>query len=113
MDVRLAGGNTNTEGRVEIRLDDGHWGVSCAHGWGVREAIVTCRHLGLQYAAAALETRMYGGESKSRINTTERSLLEKSDSCTLLLESCIISSYFKLTISDCSDTSILYTLWPT
>ena len=40
MDVRLAGGNTNTEGRVEIRLDDGHWGVSCAHGWGVREAMV-------------------------------------------------------------------------
>ena len=47
----------------------------------------------------------------SGINTTERSLLEKIHSCTLLLESCIMSSYFESTISDCSDASILCTLW--
>ena len=40
----------------------------------------------------------------------ERSLLEKIDSHTLLLEYCIMSSYFESTISDFGDTSILYTL---
>ena len=49
---------------------------------------------------------------RSRINTTEKTLLEKIDSCTLLLKSCIMSSYFESTISDCSVASILYTLWP-
>ena len=41
----------------------------------------------------------------------EKTLLEKIDSCTLLLKSCIMSSYFESTISDCSVASILYTLW--
>ena len=45
-----------------------------------------------------------------RINTTERSLLEKIDSRTLLLESCLMSSYFESSISDCTDASILYSL---
>ena len=45
------------------------------------------------------------------INTMERSLLEKINHRTLLLESCIMSSYFESTISNCSDASILYTLW--
>ena len=46
-----------------------------------------------------------------RINTTEKTLLEKIDSHLLLLKSCIITSYFELTISDCSVASIVYTLW--
>ena len=41
----------------------------------------------------------------------ERSLLEKIDSHTLLLKSCVMSSYFESTISDCSVASILCTLW--
>ena len=45
-----------------------------------------------------------------RIITTEKTLLEKIDSHTLLLKSCIMSSYFKSIISDCSVASILYTL---
>ena len=46
----------------------------------------------------------------TQINITERSLLEKIN--TLLLESCIMSSDFELTISDCRDASILQTLCP-
>ena len=46
-----------------------------------------------------------------RIYTTEKSLLEKIDSRTLLLESCVMSSYFESIISDCRVTSFLYTLW--
>ena len=40
----------------------------------------------------------------------KKTLLEKIDSHTLQLKSCIMSSYFESTISDCSVTSILYTL---
>ena len=46
-----------------------------------------------------------------QINTTEKTFLETIDSHTLLLKSCIMSSYFKSTISDCCVASILYTLW--
>ena len=48
--------------------------------------------------------------SQPQINTTERSLLEKIDSCTLLLESCFMSSNLESTISDSSHASILYSL---
>ena len=41
----------------------------------------------------------------------EKTLLEKIDSHTLLLKSCVMSSYFESTISDCSVASILYSLW--
>ena len=54
---------------------------------------------------------LINGQPYSQINTTEKTLLEKIDSNTLLLKSCIISSYFESTISDCSVASILYTLW--
>ena len=47
-------------------------------------------------------------EHMNKQNTTARSLLEKIDSHTLLLESCIMSNNFKSTISDCGDASILY-----
>ena len=50
-------------------------------------------------------------DNELNTNTTERSLLETIDSCTLLLLSCVMSSYFKSTISDCNDASILYSLW--
>ena len=62
MDVRLAGGRTAAEGRLEMRsdiafllvvllctrFDGGPWGVACGDGWGVREAMVACRQLGLR-----------------------------------------------------------------
>ena len=41
----------------------------------------------------------------------EKTLLEKIDCCTLLIKSCVKSSYFESTISDCSVASNLYTLW--
>ena len=49
--------------------------------------------------------------SDPQINTTEKTLFEKIDSHTLLLKSCVMSSYFESTISDCCVASILYTLW--
>ena len=45
-DVRLAGGNAFSEGRVEI-FYKGVWGPVCDDGWGSKEAQVVCRSLGL------------------------------------------------------------------
>ena len=43
--VRLAGGKSEHEGRVEI-CSNGVWGTVYGGGWDVREAIVVCRQLG-------------------------------------------------------------------
>ena len=43
--VRLAGGKSEYEGRVEI-CSNGVWGTVYDRGWGVQEAIVVCRQLG-------------------------------------------------------------------
>ena len=45
-EVRLVDGANNNEGRVEICLDD-EWGTVCDQMWGVTDARVVCRQLGL------------------------------------------------------------------
>jgi lysyl oxidase-like protein 2/3/4 len=47
LELRLMGGRTEDEGRLEVRFDRGPWGVICGDGWGVREAMVACRQLGI------------------------------------------------------------------
>ena len=41
VEVRLAGGRVEDEGRVEVKLDAGAWGVVCGDGWGVRDRVLT------------------------------------------------------------------------
>jgi len=67
MDIRLAGGRTEKEGRIEMKFDDGDWGVACGDGWGVREAIVACKQLGLGYAAATMSTSIFGGSNMTKV----------------------------------------------
>lgn len=46
--LRLVGGTSNTEGRVEICINE-TWGTICDDGWTGIDAQVACRSLGFSY----------------------------------------------------------------
>lgn len=46
VDIRLAGGKVQWEGRVEVRRPGStDWGTVCDDGWDDEDAGVVCRHL--------------------------------------------------------------------
>ncbi|XP_066594103.1 protein bark beetle [Prorops nasuta] len=44
--VRLLGGKSNLEGRLQVRIGD-KWGTVCNYGWTIRDAGLVCHQLGL------------------------------------------------------------------
>lgn len=44
--VRLLGGKTNLEGRLQVKIGE-KWGTVCNYGWTIRDAALICHQLGL------------------------------------------------------------------
>ena len=53
-DVRLIGGSTALEGRVEICNNDNTWGTICDDSWSTNDANVVCAQLGYSGYGMAL-----------------------------------------------------------
>lgn len=64
--VRIVGGRTYYEGRVEVQVGE-RWGTVCSAGWTTKEAMVACRQLGLGYSMHAITETWYWDSS----NVTE------------------------------------------
>ncbi|XP_020623726.1 lysyl oxidase homolog 2A-like [Orbicella faveolata] len=66
-EIRLHGGGSPFEGRVEV-FHDGKWGSVCADGWGIEEAMTVCRQLNLGYASQAVtKNNLFGGTALGMI----------------------------------------------
>ena len=83
--VRLVGGDTLLEGRVEVFLL-GQWGTVCDYNWDFVDAIVVCRQLGYLQAVEAPRSAFFGAGcgpswySSVYCTGTERNLTECSKS---------------------------------
>ena len=82
-DVRLVGGNTAREGRVEIWYNS-QWNTVCDDSWGINDANVVCQQLGYRGAITAHQSAHFGQGSGQillddlRCTGREASLLECS-----------------------------------
>lgn len=59
LEIRLVGGASFTEGRVEIFVDNG-WGTVCDHEFDIDDVTVVCKQLGFRKAEKVLPGAYFG-----------------------------------------------------
>ena len=57
--VRLVGGSSYNEGRVEVNYN-GEWGTVCDDGWSTFDANVVCRQLGFGTSGSSYYRAFFG-----------------------------------------------------
>jgi len=62
--IRLVGGSSYNEGRVEVNYN-GEWGTVCDDGWDDTDAGVACRQLGFGSSGTAIGSAHFGQGSGS------------------------------------------------
>ena len=62
--IRLVGGSSYNEGRVEVYYND-EWGTVCDDGWSSTDARVVCRQLGFGLSGTAIGSAGFGQGSGS------------------------------------------------
>ncbi len=65
-DLRLVGGSTGSEGRVEI-CSASTWGTVCDDFWGTRDARVVCRQLGFSINSPIARRQAFFGAGTGQI----------------------------------------------
>lgn len=80
-DIRLVGGTTDNEGRVEI-CSDRRWGTICDDGWDSTDAGVVCRQLGYSplLEHLAVHEAFFGAASGGLIHLSEVSCVGNESS---------------------------------
>ena len=82
--IRLVGGTSDSEGRVEVSYK-GEWGTVCDDSWDTTDANVVCRSLGFAGAFEAVSSAGFGESTGTIVlddvncNGNESSLFECSN----------------------------------
>ncbi|XP_072169986.1 uncharacterized protein [Diadema setosum] len=78
--IRLVGGTSPNEGRVEIYVEDKGWGTVCDNGWSYEDAVVACRQLGFPGAVYATPNAYFGGNSAIPVLIENVACVDSEDS---------------------------------
>ena len=59
LSLRLSGGRTAAEGRLEVQYN-GEWGTVCDDGWNTNSGLVACRQLGYNFSIRSTSSQEFG-----------------------------------------------------